>query len=149
MKVDEYINSIPVRKFSLRFGYIEPTDEFLSKLRGVPRGSIVGFIPIKRQRLFLYSIFLNKVIDQCGLRCYELSNFSNYFPYVSPFIEKRYLEWMLCYLIKKKFSRQYKMKRKVNPALARWRAHVKAFAKKHKLNYAEALKHKNIRQGWK
>jgi hypothetical protein len=121
----------------------------LSKLRGVPRGSIVGSIPIKRQRLFLYSIFLNKVIKECGLRCYELSNFSNYFPYVSPFIEKRYLEWMLCYLIKKKFSRQYKMKRKVNPVLSKWVAHLKAFAKKHKMKYNEAMKDPRAKASFK
>jgi hypothetical protein len=41
------------------------------------------------------------------------------------------------------------MKKKVNPALARWRAHVMAFARKHKLNYAEALKHPKIKMGWK
>jgi hypothetical protein len=105
---DEYIESIPVRKFSLRFGYVEPTDEILSKMKGVPTASVYGSISIKRRRLFLYSIFLNKVIKKCGLRCYEIDNFSNYFPYVSMFRIKRCLEWMLCYLIKKKFYRQYK-----------------------------------------
>jgi len=145
---DEYINSIPIRKFSSRFGYIEPTDEILNNLKGVPRGSVYGSIPIKRQRLFLYSIFLNKVIKECGFRCYEIDNFSNYFPYISMFKVKRYLEWMLYYLIKKKFSRQYKMKR-VNPALMRWVMHVKKFAKAHKMKYNEAMRDPRARASFK
>jgi hypothetical protein len=146
----EYINSIPIRKFSLRFGYMEPTDEILNKLKGLPRGSIIGRIPIKRQRLFLYSIFLNKVINECRFRCYEIDNFSNYFPYISMFKVKRYLEWMLYYLIKKFFSRQYKMmKRKANPVLSKWVAHLKKFARAHKMKYNEAMRDPRARASFK
>jgi len=120
---DEYIQSIPVRKFSLRFGYVEPTDEILSKMKGVPTASIYGSISINRQRLFLYSIFLNKVIQKYGLRCYEIDNFSNYFPYVSMFRITRYLECMLCYLIKKKFYRQYKKMKNVS-SISRPKLHL-------------------------
>jgi len=103
---DAYIASIPIRKFSYRFGYKEPSDKILMVLRGVPRGSIVGRIPIKRQRLFLYNIFLNKVIQQCNLRCYELDNFSNYFPYVSPYKINKIKEYFLYYLIRTFFNRK-------------------------------------------
>ena len=41
------------------------------------------------------------------------------------------------------------MKRKVNPKMASWVAHLKKWAKDHKMKYNEAMKDPRARSAWK
>jgi hypothetical protein len=41
------------------------------------------------------------------------------------------------------------MKRKVNPKMASWVAHLKKWAKDHKMKYSEAMKDPRARSAWK
>lgn len=85
MRADDYLDTLNISRIWRRFGYHEPKD--ISKITDLPTVGVYGKrFSIRKQKLILYSLFLNRVINHFKLQLYFTDFFNTHIHSLSRYV---------------------------------------------------------------
>lgn len=102
MRTDDYLDSFRISRVWSRFGYHEPKD--ISKITDLPTLGVYGKrFSITKQKLILYSLFLNRVIQRYKLQPYFHEFFNTHISSLSRYVTIK--ELLIRFVLQKKRCR--------------------------------------------